>query len=212
VPAEWVLNITDAGDLTGEDDSSLSELVSDMDVDNLEELTGDDETQSAPESGAEESGECNLAVDEERAARDTTTATSSAAESVAGDHESQSGADIDSDDDSPCDDADIDDPADLDYSQGQRKRKRDLDEGGREKRRCGCASGVPDAFIALCTTGRAVNPAGQISLITGWFQHHRAGRHVCYQHAKNIASVLGMQTRNLNTEMLRRVQPTHNQR
>jgi hypothetical protein len=210
VPAKRVLDITDADDPAGEDDSSLSEIGSDMDVDNLEAPTdaGDGaETQSAPGSGAEESGECSLTVGGRRAARDTTTEASPAAESVAGDHESQSGADVDLDDDGPYSDADIDDiddPADPDYSRGQKKRKRDLHGGGdQERRRCGCASGVPDAFVARCTTGKAVNPAGQISLITGWAQHRRAGRHLCFQHAKNIASVLGMQTRNLNTETLK---------
>ncbi|KIX06422.1 uncharacterized protein Z518_04398 [Rhinocladiella mackenziei CBS 650.93] len=206
VPAERVLNIADADDLAEEDDSSLSEIVSDTNVDNVEALTGandDAEIQSAPQSEAEDVTDCSPSASDKGAARDTIPATCSAAESVTGDYEVQSDTDFDLNDGSDVD-GDIDDSADLDYSPDQKKRKRDHhDEGGREKRRCGCASGIPNAFIARCTTGRAVNPAGQVSLIKGWAQHDRAGRSVCYHHARNIALVLGMQTRGIDMEMLK---------
>jgi len=42
VPSVRALNITDAGDLARNDDSSLSEIGSDLDVDNLEVPTGAD--------------------------------------------------------------------------------------------------------------------------------------------------------------------------
>jgi hypothetical protein len=77
------------------------------------------------------------------------------------------------------------------------KRKR----GEEDSHGCGCDAGIPNAFIAKCKTNKALNPAGQISLIKRWAELREEGKDTCFQHTKNIASLLGFQTRALTSEV-----------
>lgn len=67
---------------------------------------------------------------------------------------------------------------------------------------------MPAGFITRCSTKKVINPGKQVQLVKEWVSHTDGGHEVCFQHSKNIASVIGMQTRNLNAttvkERLRR--------
>jgi hypothetical protein len=88
------------------------------------------------------------------------------------------------------------DEEDTDECRPAKKRKR---EAGTQKRhRCDCADEVPDGFIKRCSTKKVVDPGKQVQLVKEWVAQVDGGNEVCFQHSKSIASVIGMQTRNLN--------------
>jgi hypothetical protein len=77
-----------------------------------------------------------------------------------------------------------------------KKRKRDATAPRQHK--CNCADEVPAGFITRCSTKKVINPGKQEQLVKEWMSHTDGGNEVCFQHNKNIASVIGMQTRKLN--------------
>src|SRR5277367_4726204 len=103
--------------------------------------------------------------------------------------------------DSEADDEDADED-------GRPAKKRKRDAAGPRQHRCGCADEVPDGFIKRCSTKKVVNPGKQVQLVKEWVGQVDAGNDVCFQHSKNITSIIGMQTRSLNAttvkERLRR--------
>jgi hypothetical protein len=91
------------------------------------------------------------------------------------------------------------DESDGDSGEDERpakKRKRDATTPRQHK--CTCADGVQAGFITRCST-KAINPGKQVQLVKEWVSHTDGGNEVCFLHSKNIASAIGMQTRNLNT-------------
>ena len=77
---------------------------------------------------------------------------------------------------------------------GDRKR----DATAPRQHKCNCADEVPAGFITRCSTKKVINPGKQVQLVKEWVSHTDGGNEVCFQHNKNITSVIGMQTRKLD--------------
>jgi hypothetical protein len=87
--------------------------------------------------------------------------------------------------------------------EGRPAKRRKLGPGPPRTHKCHCAGAVPSAFIARCSTKKVLPPARQVQLVKDWMLHEGGGGSVCFQHTKNVASAVGMQTRNLNTTTAR---------
>ena len=83
-------------------------------------------------------------------------------------------------------------------TEGRSAKRRKVNPPRPRSHRCRCAGAVPSAFVARCSTKKVVNPARQVQLVKDWMLHAGGGGAVCFQHSKNVASVIGMQTRSLN--------------
>jgi hypothetical protein len=99
-----------------------------------------------------------------------------------------------------------DDEDEDDESEGGEERpakRRKVDTPSARTHRCHCAGTVPRAFIDRCTAKKIVNPARQVQLVKDWILHAGEGDAVCFQHSKNVASMIGLQTRSLNAITVR---------
>jgi hypothetical protein len=187
VPAERRLSVRV---IEGDEDSPLSSVPSDLEGDeDVDDVVGNRKPGLRLDEGnLAEKASPNADGSETGGSMDVDTPTTGQALTEGGatdEYEADEGEDGEADDEGT--------------DEGWRPAKKRKREAGTQRRhRCGCADEVPDGFITRCSTKKVINPGKQVQLVKEWVGLVDVGNEVCFQHSKSIASVVGMQTRNLN--------------